>query len=283
MRLLDHPDYRFRDAALVALGRLGVDSTAKEIVDRLDHLKVVSGEEAAVALGRIGSPDAFDGLALLCRDPRKDVRDKALFRLDQVFPLRSTPLFLELLRDPMYPDRRALLALLVNAPPPGDEFKDLLIELHSAPDKRLAAAAIVASKRLNKGLDQRLKKLGIDIRGNRLASAVQHVAERSGWSEYQREMQKVESSVEFGGNRLEAFSGFTKQVHADPELAKRIRPVMALACTSSRCSASSWSGRSPSFSGGRCPGSEAWSSSTGPGRWPSSPRRSFAVRRSSRG
>jgi HEAT repeat protein len=222
--LLNHPYWWIRDAALKSLGRLRQPSSVPAILDHLVALQPDSGREVADTLGRIGSPETFEGLVTLCRDPREPVRERALFMLDHVFPDRSGPLFVDLLRDPSYPDRPALLELLVAAPPAGDEFRQVLLGLRHDLDQQVAAAAIAAHNRLDKGLEQRLKQLGVALGGTRVGNLANRIVEWSGWPDYQRAVREIELTTD-------SDSGFSTGIkvlelaNRDPEIGLTLRRI----------------------------------------------------------
>lgn len=228
--LLDHQWGWIQDAALESLGRIRDPAAVRAILERLEELRRQSGTEVIDALGRIGSPDAFDGLAMLAKDPREFVRERALFTLDHVFPDRAGPLFVEFLHDPMYPDRTAVLQLLVDAPPPGEEFRRTLTDLQRDRDTRLAHAALIARNRLDRGLEQRLKQIGVSLGGSRVYGMVRRLVKWTGWPEYKRLLHEFELMSESSGLAVNAEAGakIVELVQRDPEVERRLRPMMRI-------------------------------------------------------
>ena len=228
--LLDHKYWWIRDAALESLGRMQDPAAVSAILARLNQLRRESAAEVAMALGRIGSPDAFDGLAALARDPREQVREAALFALDHRFAARSGSLFLEFLKDPMYPDRQAVLELLVNAPPPGDEFKKTLVSLQHDRDERLVQSVVTALDRMNYGLEKRLKQIGVSLGVGRARSVARVVVAWTGWPEYLRMNQEFQLASELEGSAagIEAGLKIGEMTQRDPDLQRRLRPITRL-------------------------------------------------------
>ncbi|MGH2396193.1 MAG: HEAT repeat domain-containing protein [bacterium] len=223
--LLDHRSWWIRDAALESLGRMRDPAAVPAILERLVELRKFFGEEVVDALERIGSPDAFDGLATLAKDPRKLVRERALFALDRLFPDRAGSLFVKFLHDPMYPDRSAVLQLLVDAPPPGEEFQRTLTDLQRDRDTRLAHAALVARNRLDRGLEQRLKQIGVSLGGSRVYGMARRLVDWTGWPKYKRLLHEFELMSE---SNFEASAKIVELAQRDPEVERRLRPMIRI-------------------------------------------------------
>ena len=267
IRLLDHELWWIRDAALESLGRQRDPAAVEPILAKLDELRPLSGREVAVALGRIGSSEAFDGLVTLAKDPRDFVREVALHGLDHRFAVRAGPLFLEFLKDPMYPDRQDILELLVAAPPPGDDFRKLLVTLQHDPDKRLGAGALAALERMNYGLEQRLKQIGVSLGVGRVRSTTRKLVEWTGWPEYKRlyrefELRAIPKELRLVSRlvrgSVSSRSAIRKSdgagVHSS---ASSCLPLLRRSYSSARCR---------SCCGARCLGSVGWLLRTGRGQ-----------------
>ncbi len=76
------------------------DLAIDDIVARLTDPDREVREEAARALGRIGSPESFDALAAQLRDRESSIRPEAARALGKVGDRRAVPLLLEALEDP---------------------------------------------------------------------------------------------------------------------------------------------------------------------------------------
>jgi len=93
---IDRP--RPPEPALRTLRTLDADAVADQVPDILAHLAdpdPLVREEAALALGRAGSPDAVDALVRCLRDPASTIRPEAAQALGQIGDPRAVPALIE--------------------------------------------------------------------------------------------------------------------------------------------------------------------------------------------
>lgn len=226
--LLDHQRWWIHDAALNALGFIRDPACVPAILDRLHTLRDASGVEAAQALGRIGGDSAFDGLLTLAHDDRERTRVAALTYLDMRYPDRSGPALVKLLREPSYPGRAYVLKLLANAPPPGDEFRQVLLKLQRDPDRAISSGAMRIYRHLDRGLEERMKRIGVRFSTGGMTGWWQSAHRWMGWERYGRLMKEAELADETA-NASSSFVQSRKVMElatTDPEIGRQIRPVI---------------------------------------------------------
>lgn len=224
VNLLDDDRWWIRDAAINSLGSIGDPQCVPHVIERLDELRPLSGTEVAQALGRIGGDDAFEGLMALAVAPGEQTRVQALTYLDLRYPDRAGPALMRLLLDPGYPERMLVLELLADAPPPGNEFRQILLKLQRDPDRKISKRALRLYHHLNRSLDERLKRIGVVLSGG-IAGVGQWFRQRLGWDDYQRFIRETELSEEHPGrsNQWERSFKIMQLANADPEISRKIR------------------------------------------------------------
>jgi HEAT repeat protein len=228
VNLSDDPRWWIREAALYSLGFIGNTECVPDLLQRLPALRETSGLELAQTLARIGGESAFDGLLTLAHDPRRQTCAEALTYLDLRYPDRAGPALLKLLLEPDYPETVRVLQLLADAPPQGDEFRQVLLKLQQHPNRAVSKVAKRVYQQLDRTLDERLKRIGVLPSGSSISDLWQRFCSWTGVETYRRLLKEAELTSENGiaSNSLLSSQKVAQLAVSDPEIGRQVRPLM---------------------------------------------------------